>query len=143
MSVLSGFKEIQVVEVPLVPQLTVTESSLRLNHDTAKALGFPPYVKVFVNERSKRVALQPCKKGEPNAVKFSKPADRQPASVTVKAPRIVAAVRELFPLEPAEDGLVACRQTNGRIDERNLVVLFAAEDSMASSYKPRGRRKAA
>lgn len=138
---LQGFTEVSLTEPVLSPLLTVTEASLRFNKDTAKALGYPAYVKVLINARSKRIAIQPCAKGEPNAVRFSKPAEKQVLSITVKTPKVLEAVLEYFPLAPAPEGEVSYQAVRGTEFPRENAVIFNVEDAVAGSSKHRGRKK--
>lgn len=140
---LQGFTEVSLADPVLVPKLTVTETVLRFNKDTAKALGYPAYVKVLVNERSKRIAVQPCEKDEQNAVKFSKPAERQKLSISVRNPKVLEAVGEYFPLEPAPEDEVSYKAVDGTVLPRENAVVFDVADAVAGTTKHRGRRKAA
>lgn len=141
---LQGFTEISLSDPVLKPVLTVTDSVLRFNKDTARALGFPAYVKVFINARTKRIAIQPCTKDEPNAVRFSKPEEKQLLSISVKTPKVLNAVLPYFlPLEPAPEGETSYKNVKGTEYAKEQVVIFDVADAVAGSAKHRGRRKAA
>ncbi|NMN00481.1 hypothetical protein G1C96_1060 [Bifidobacterium sp. DSM 109958] len=138
---LQGFTEVSLTEPALKPKLTVTDSVLRFNKDTAKALGYPAYVKVFINERSRRIAIQPCAKDEPNAVKFSKPVEKQLLSISVKTPKVLEAVLPFFPLEPAPEGETSYKAVPGTEFPKEQVVIFDVADAVAGSMKHRGPKK--
>lgn len=140
-SLLQGFNEITTVTPSLNIKLTVTDSALRFNKETAKALNYPAYVKVLINDRSKRIAITPCEKGDANAVRFSKEAEKQVLSITVKTPKVLAAVQPYFPLEEAPEGEVSYQSVKGNFYQRENVVIFNVADAVAGVMKHRGRRK--
>lgn len=140
-SLLQGFNEITTVTPSLKIKMTVTDSAIRFNKETAKALNYPAYVKVLINERSKRIAITPCEKGEANAVRFSKEADKQLLSITVKTPKILDAVLPYFPLEEADEGEVSYQAVKGNFYKSENVVIFNVADAVAGTMKHRGRKK--
>ena len=84
--------------------MTITDSAIRFNKATAAELGYPSHVRVLVNESAKQVAIQACSADEENAVKFSKPADKQTGSINIKAPAVLVTICSFFVLyNPSED----------------------------------------
>ena len=57
--------------------MLITKDVVRFNKATAIALGYPAYVKVLINDKTKQFAVKPCKQSDANAVKFSKPEGKQ------------------------------------------------------------------
>ena len=51
-----------------------TNGVLKFNKSTAPELGYPPFVQLLWSEQDKKLAIRPCKEGDPNAVAFSRPA---------------------------------------------------------------------
>ena len=86
-SLLQGFEEVQLVKPVGKTVLTVTDSAIRFNKATAEVLGFPAYVKVLINDKTKQIAVTPTTAKADNAIKFSKPEGKQAASVSVKEAR--------------------------------------------------------
>lgn len=140
---LQGFEEVALTEPVPEVRMTVTDSVIRFNKGTAEALGWPSHVKVLVNSRKKEIAVQVCDAGESNAIKFSKPADKQTASVAVKEPKVLAAVLEYLPLPEAPEGEVAYQAIDGIVLNDAKAAVFAVEDAVAGTMKRRGRKKAA
>ena len=58
-SLLQGFEEVQLVKPVGKTVLTVTDSAIRFNKATAEVLGFPAYVKVLINDKTKQIAVTP------------------------------------------------------------------------------------
>lgn len=98
MASLQGFQEVSLTAPISKSVMTVTDSVVRFNKATAAELGYPAYVHVLVNESAKQIAIQACADKDENTVKFSKPADKQTTSISVKAPAVVAAVTAFFEL---------------------------------------------
>lgn len=141
-ALLQGFNEISLTVPPLKTVMTVTETAIRFNKATAEALDYPAYVKVLINERTRRVAITPCEKGDVNAVKFSRPEGKQTTSVSVKTPIVLESVLRYFPLDKAPEGEVAYKSVEGTDYPREKAVIFAVDDAVAGTMKHRGRRKA-
>ena len=104
MAALQGFHEISLAAPASKAVMTITDSAIRFNKATAAELGYPSHVRVLVNESAKQVAIQACSADEENAVKFSKPADKQTGSVNIKAPAVLVTICSFFVLHnPSED----------------------------------------
>lgn len=149
MAFLTGYEELSIkrnsntaaTAEPL--ELTITDGLFRFSRGVARVLGFPAYVKFMVNPRGKRFIVMPAQKGEPNAVRFSKPSDRQGASIPVRLPAVVETLAPLFPLGEAGEGEDANSRVNGVFYRKELAVAFLAKDAVPGAQKHRGRRKAA
>ncbi|KAB8290921.1 hypothetical protein [Bifidobacterium avesanii] len=141
-ALLQGFSEINLTVPPLKTVMTVTETAIRFNKATAEALDYPAYAKVLINERTRRIAVTPCEKDDPNAVKFSKPEGKQTTSVSIKTPLVLEAVLRYFPLDKAPEGEVSYKSVEGNDYPREKAVIFAVDEAVAGTMKHRGRRKA-
>ena len=106
-SLLQGFEEVQLVKPVGKTVLTVTDSAIRFNKATAEVLGFPAYVKVLINDKTKQIAVTPTTAKADNAIKFSKPEGKQAASVSVKEATLIEAVKAYFTLPEAPEGEIA------------------------------------
>lgn len=142
MSVLQGFEEIKMVAPIGKVVMTVTESVIRFNKATAAALGYPAYVKMLVNEKTRQVAVQACTGREGNAIKFSKPEGKQTASVSVKDTAVLDAVKKFFEFPEAEDNEIAYHSIVGTVYRDEKVIVFNADNATAGTMKKRGRKKA-
>ncbi|KFI96136.1 hypothetical protein [Bifidobacterium stellenboschense] len=142
-SVLQGFEEVRLVKPVGKITMTVTANAVRFNKATAQVLGFPAYVKVLVNEKTRQVAIVPTTAKADNAVKFSKPEGKQTTSVSVKDSAPLAAVSAFFELPEAPEGEVAYQQVTGSFYADDKAAVFDAASAVAGTMKRRGRKKAA
>ena len=141
-SLLQGFEEVQLVKPVGKTVLTVTDSAIRFNKATAEVLGFPAYVKVLINDKTKQIAVTPTTKAD-NAIKFSKPEGKQSTSVSVKEATLIEAVKAYFTLPEAPEGEIAYQSVNGTAYPESKTVIFDAANATAGTMKRRGRKKAA
>lgn len=71
MSILSGFKAFNFNEG--VPYVSITPNGVTFNRSVVMKLDYPQYAVLLIDESSKRIAVQACEEGDPNAVQFYKP----------------------------------------------------------------------
>ena len=142
-SVLQGFEEVQLVKPVGKIVMTVTADVVRFNKATAEVLGFPAYVKVLVNEKTRQIAVVPTTAKADNAVKFSKPEGKQTTSVSVRESAPLAAIGAFFTLPEAPEGEVAYQQVTGAFYPDDKAAVFDASVAVAGTMKRRGRKKAA
>ena len=140
-SLLQGFEEVQLVKPVGKTVLTVTDSAIRFNKATAEVLGFPAYVKVLINDKTRQIAVTPTTAKADNAIKFSKPEGKQAASVSVKEATLIEAVKAYFTLPEAPE--IAYQSVNGTAYPESKTVIFDAANATAGTMKRRGRKKAA
>ena len=143
MSSLQGFQEISLAAPVSKSVMTVTDSVVRFNKATAAELDHPAYVHVLVNESAKQIAIQACADKDENAVKFSKPADKQTTSISIKAPAVVAAVTAFFTLSNPSEDEIDYRSIPGTGQPDDKAIIFAVADAKTGTMKKRGRKKAA
>ena len=141
-SVLQGFEEVQLVKPVGKIVMTVTADVVRFNKATAEVLGFPAYVKVLVNEKTRQIAVVPTTAKADNAVKFSKPEGKQTTSVNMKEEAPLNAVLALVELPQTAEGLVAYQTAEGTLYQDDKVVIFDFSPATAGTMKRRGRKKA-
>ncbi|MBT1169971.1 hypothetical protein [Bifidobacterium sp. SO4] len=139
-SLLQGFEEVQLVKPVGKTVMTVTDSAIRFNKATVEVLGSPAYVKVLINEKTKQIAVTPAAEKADNAVKFAKAGA---ASVSVKEPVLVEAVKAYLPVGDAPEGEVAYQSVNGAAYAESKTVIFDVANATAGTMKRRGRKKAA
>ena len=72
-SLLQGFEEVQLVKPVGKTVLTVTDSAIRFNKATAEVLGFPAYVKVLINDKTKQIAVTPTTAKATTPIKSASP----------------------------------------------------------------------
>lgn len=143
MAALQGFQEISLAAPASKAVMTVTDSVVRFNKAAAAELNYPSYVRVLVNESAKQIAIQACDPKEPNAVKFSKPTEKQTASISIKAPAVVAAVTGFFKLSNPSEDEIDYRSVPGTDQLDDKAIIFAVADAKAGTMKKRGRKKTA
>ena len=121
-SLLQGFEEVQLVKPVGKTVLTVTDSAIRFNKATAEVLGFPAYVKVLINDKTKQIAVTPT---------------------TAKAATLIEAVKAYFTLPETPEGEIAYQSVNGTAYPESKTVIFDVANATAGTMKRRGRKKAA
>ena len=123
-SLLQGFEEVQLVKPVGKTVLTVTDSAIRFNKATAEVLGFPAYVKVLINDKTKQIAVTPTTAKADNAT-------------------LIEAVKAYFTLPEAPEGEIAYQSVNGTAYPESKTVIFDVANATAGTMKRRGRKKAA
>ena len=143
MASLQGFHEISLAAPVSKAVMTITDSTIRFNKAAAAELGYPSHVRVLVNESAKQVAIQACGAGEENAVKFSKPAEKQTGSINIKAPAVLVTVCSFFELHNPSEDEIDYRSIPGVGQPDDKAIIFTVADAKAGTMKKRGRKKAA
>ena len=141
-SALQGFEEVRLTKPAGKTVMTVTDSAVKFNKATAIELGYPAYVKVLINEKTRQIAVTPTTAKAENAVKFSKPEGKQTASISVRDTTLVAAIGQYFELAEAPEGEIAFQSVNGTVYPNDKAVIFDAANATAGTMKRRGRKKA-
>lgn len=70
MSVLDNFDVVEVPRTFSIAEVRVLKNKISFNVSAASELGYPPFVRVFISHDKTQIALQPCEKTVPNAMKF-------------------------------------------------------------------------
>jgi hypothetical protein len=139
---LQGFEEVAITEPVGKLTMTVMDSKIRFNKATAVELGYPAYVKVLINDKTRQIALQSCTGRDANAIKFSKPEGKQVSSVTVSNKVLVAAIGKFFTLKSAPEGGISYQTAAGTLNKDEKAVVFDTANAVAGTMKQRGRKKA-
>lgn len=143
MAALRGFHEISLAAPTSKAVMTITDSAIRFNKATAAELGYPSHVRVLVNEFAKQVTIQACSADEENAVKFSKPADKQTGSINIKAPAVLVTICSFFVLHNPSEDEIDYRSIQGVSQPDDKAIIFDIADAKSGMMKKRGRRKTA
>ncbi len=70
MSILDNFEVFEVSRTFSVAEVNVLKNKISFNVAAASELGYPAFVRVFISRDKTQIALQPCEKLTPNAMKF-------------------------------------------------------------------------
>lgn len=70
MSILDNFDVVGVPRTFSIAEVRILKNRISFNLATASELGYPPFVRLFVSRDKTQIALQPCTKEMPNAMKF-------------------------------------------------------------------------
>ena len=141
MALLQGFEEINMSVPTGKSTMTVTDSVVRFNKATAADLGYPAYVKILINDKTRQIALQVCTAKNGNAVKFSKPEGKQTTSVNIKDAVVLDALHKYFTLPEAPEGEVAYQSVPGVVYVEEKTIIFNADAATSGTMKKRGRKK--
>ena len=132
MSVLERFKLVELITTRTESIVTfVNGNQIKFNNATCADLGYPAYIQIFVEEKGKQFAIKACKEGDPNAIKFSKPAAEQKYPIKISCGAAANVVRKIMGW--AND---ASWNVPGAIFADEGVIIFALEQ--ASSPVSRG-----
>lgn len=141
MALLQGFEEINTSVPTGKAVMTITESVARFNKATAADLGYPAFVKILINDKTRQIAVQACNAKSANAVKFSKPEGKQTASVNIKEAVVLETLHKYFELPQASEGEVAYKSVAGTIHVEEKVIIFDIDAAVPGTMKKRGRKK--
>lgn len=70
MSILDNFDVVGVPRTFSIAEVRILKNRLSFNLATASEIGYPPFVRLFISRDKTQIALQPCAKETPNAMKF-------------------------------------------------------------------------
>ena len=150
MSVLDGFEAVGEKTTTNKMTMTVMESSVRFSKGVTEALGCPAYVKLLVNDKQKKIAVQACDAKDENAIKFCKTkrskadgvdsdAAGKASSVTVRTTDMLVAVQKYFTFPPVADDQIAYFAMDGESYPDEKVVRQARSPQRFASYGQRWR----
>ena len=122
MGILEGFEVVNLVAAKGASTLTATASSLKFNKATATELNYPPYIRMLVDAKNRKVAIQPCTEKDPNAVSFSAPEEKQTYAIIVKVPALVAELRRMLQFE--KDGRKVTYTISGTCYPEENVIIY-------------------
>lgn len=136
-AILKGFVEVELEESKGDSVMTLTSANLKFNKATAQELGFPAYVKMYIDAPNRKAAIEPCTQSAKNAVPFSKDEKKQNYAVVVKVPALLTAARKLADVDENSESI----SFNGTLYPRDKVIIF--DLSQGQPTKKRRRRKKA
>ena len=70
MSILDGFDVVKATRTFSISEVRVLKNRVSFNVCSASELGYPAFVRMFISKDKTQIALQPCEKIKPNAMKF-------------------------------------------------------------------------
>lgn len=151
MSILDGFEAVG-EKITSKITMTVMESSVRFSKGAVEALGCPAYVKLLVNDKQKKIAIQVCGAKDENAIRFCRN-DRNKtgntsldtagkvSSVTIRNMEVLVAVQKFFTFSEVADDQIAYFAMDGEFYPDEKVIIFAVSDSVSGVSGKRGPRK--
>lgn len=70
MSILDNFDVVGVPRTFSIAEVRILKNRISFNMPTASEMGYPPFVRLFISRDKTQIALQPCTKETPNAMRF-------------------------------------------------------------------------
>lgn len=70
MSILDNFNVYEAARSFSIAEVNVLKNKISFNISAASELGYPEYIRVFISRDKTQIAIQPCSKITPNAMKF-------------------------------------------------------------------------
>ena len=138
MSLLDGFKLIELKEKVEESTLTITAKALRFNRGTARDLGRPEKVRFFVNEKLLQLAVVPARADDEDGVDFSYNEETREKPISVNEPAVLSALKKLAVLE--KDGQAVQLVLKGNVYLEEKTVIYDLTEAETVAIKPRGRR---
>ena len=139
MGLLDGFKVVELKEKLEDCYLTVTDKSIKFNRATARTLGLPKAVNLFMNEKKLRIAVAPTSVKDENGIDFTFDETGRENPILIKEPMALAAVKKLAVLE--KDGNKLSLQMKGYFYPEDMAIVFDLTEAVETVLKPRGRKK--
>lgn len=97
MGMLENFKVIEVTKVTEPSAVIIEDNKLRFTKSTIIELGYPPYVRLLLDDAGQRMAVQVAKGNESNVIKFSDDKEKQTTSITFQNAVMVDLIRGVMP----------------------------------------------
>lgn len=95
---LKDFTVIEIRKTVGPMNIIIEPKKIRAVRHVVEALEYAPYVQFLINARAKKIAIQPCKEKDAQALRFSKPqAEQGTTSVLVQNESLLTTVRGLMP----------------------------------------------
>lgn len=138
MSVLDGFKVIELREKVEDTYLTITAKSLKLNRATARVLGLPKSVHFLINEKRMQIAIEAASAEDEDSVDFTFEDTGRDNPIYVKEPAVLKAVQKIAILE--KNGTNLALTMKGLAYPEDKVIIFDLGEAVETIVKPRGRR---
>lgn len=127
MSVLEKFKLVELITSRTDAVVTFISGNLiKFNTATASDLGYPEYIQMFVDAKSKQFAIKACKEDTPNALKFSKSAAEQRYPIKLTCAPAANAVRKIMEWDNE-----LSMNAPGAIFAEEGVIIFSLEQAYA------------
>ena len=134
MSVLERFKLVELITTRTESIATfMSGNQIKFNSATFVDLGYPSYIQIFIEEKGKQFAIKACKEGDPNAIKFSKPAAEQKYPIKISCGAAANVVRKIMGW--AND---ASWNVPGAIFADEGVIIYSLEQAFAPVPKSGG-----
>ncbi len=131
MSVLERFKLLELITTRTESTATfMGGNQIKFNSATFVDLGYPAYIQIFVEEKGKQFAIKACKEGDPNAIKFSKPAAEQKYPIKISCGPAANVVRKVMGWGNEESWNVP-----GAIFADEGVIIYSLEQAFAPAPK--------
>lgn len=70
MSILDHFDVVSVPRTFSIAEVRILKNRISFNLSTASEIGYPAFVRLFLSRDRSQIALQPCERETPNAMKF-------------------------------------------------------------------------
>lgn len=92
---LEKFTVIDLVQTRSASVATISGNYIKFNHQTAAELGYPSHIQFLYLDKKQQFGIRACKEDAPNAVPFSKPADKQKGQIRITLPAVVNLIRRI------------------------------------------------
>lgn len=136
MSILDNFEVFEVSRTFSVAEVHVLKNKISFNIPAASELGYPAFVRVFISRDKTQIALQPCERTTPNAMKFFTPeiaSRKRPRTISVGNKALSVLIKSGMGWDMAQ----VIHAPGIRFSEDN-VIIFDLKQAYEKGNKPNG-----
>lgn len=126
MAVLDGFKTFNFNEG--VPYVSVTSNGVTFNKSVVMKLGYPKHAVLLIDEAGKRIAIQKCEEGTPNATEFYKQKKSEVISVRWNGKDLLNTLQDLMGWDLNKNGGFRVNGTHLKDEDAMLFDLNTATE---------------
>ncbi len=137
-SILDDFQVLEVPRTFSIAEVKIMKNKISFNVMTASELAYPGFIRLFISDDRTQLALQPCEKETPNAVKFytQDRTSKKRRSIPVGNRALVKLVRDSMKL--VSDGVIVVPGVRYS-DEQ--VILFDLKQAYLQGQKTKAERR--
>ncbi len=97
MGLLDNFRVIEVTKAAEPSYVIIEDNKMRFTKSCAVELGFPPFIRVLLDDQGQRMAIQVAKGNESNVIKFSADKENQTKAILFQNAVMVDLIRGIMP----------------------------------------------
>lgn len=109
-----------------LPYVSITNNGLTFNKSVIMKMNYPAYIRLFINEVDKQIAIQTCEKDDVKSVQFYKEKANGVLSVRLNSKDLINTIERMCDWDLKN----ASYRVNGIIEESASLMLFNLADAI-------------